>query len=237
MILVSHAERAEQAFPGQAHERADRGPRRRSGRRPVRSPRRRRQGSVPTVFFHHSRAGHAARVEAAVDVDWLGWLLAVNPDGPTGRSHPHPALLRHVPARPRALRQGAPCADTSGSGQEDDEHERGQDQHQGSRTASAKASGPTSRFSIPARVIDRATFENPHQFPVGIDYVIVNGVLTLEHERHTGALAGRVIYGPGRSKAGGFAMKFLRFALVVGLVAIPPTSQSGCPLDRRRTIS
>jgi len=46
--------------------------------------------------------------------------------------------------------------------------------------------------------IDRATFENPHQFPVGIDYVIVNGVLTLEHERHTGALAGRVIYGPGK---------------------------------------
>jgi N-acyl-D-amino-acid deacylase len=25
------------------------------------------------------------------------------------------------------------------------------------------------------RVIDRATFENPHQFPVGIEYVIVNG--------------------------------------------------------------
>jgi N-acyl-D-aspartate/D-glutamate deacylase len=48
------------------------------------------------------------------------------------------------------------------------------------------------------RVIDRATFEKPHQYPVGIQYVIVNGVVTIENDRHTGALAGRVIYGPGR---------------------------------------
>ena len=50
----------------------------------------------------------------------------------------------------------------------------------------------------PNRVIDRATFENPHQFPVGIEYVIVNGAVTVDREQHTGALAGRVIYGPGR---------------------------------------
>jgi N-acyl-D-aspartate/D-glutamate deacylase len=50
----------------------------------------------------------------------------------------------------------------------------------------------------PNRVIDRATFENPHQFPVGIEYVIVNGAVTVDREQHTGALAGRVIYGPGK---------------------------------------
>ena len=50
----------------------------------------------------------------------------------------------------------------------------------------------------PDRVIDRATFENPHQFPVGIEYVIVNGVVTIDNGQHTGALAGRVIYGPGK---------------------------------------
>ena len=43
-----------------------------------------------------------------------------------------------------------------------------------------------------------ATFENPHQYPVGIPYVIVNGVVAIDNGRHTGALAGRVIYGPGR---------------------------------------
>jgi N-acyl-D-amino-acid deacylase len=48
------------------------------------------------------------------------------------------------------------------------------------------------------RVIDRATFENPHQFPIGIEYVIVNGQVTIAKGRHTGALAGRVIYGPGK---------------------------------------
>jgi N-acyl-D-aspartate/D-glutamate deacylase len=48
------------------------------------------------------------------------------------------------------------------------------------------------------RVIDRATFENPHQFPVGVEYVIVNGAVTVDRERHTGALAGRVLYGPGK---------------------------------------
>jgi N-acyl-D-aspartate/D-glutamate deacylase len=48
------------------------------------------------------------------------------------------------------------------------------------------------------RVIDRATFEQPHQFPVGIKYVIVNGVVTVDNEQHTGALAGRVLYGPGK---------------------------------------
>ena len=47
-------------------------------------------------------------------------------------------------------------------------------------------------------MIDRATFERPHQFPVGITYVIVNGVVTIDAGEHTGALAGRVLYGPGR---------------------------------------
>ena len=50
------------------------------------------------------------------------------------------------------------------------------------------------------RVIDRATFDNPHQYPVGIQYVIVNGVVTLDADRHTGALAGRVLYGPGKRR-------------------------------------
>jgi N-acyl-D-aspartate/D-glutamate deacylase len=43
----------------------------------------------------------------------------------------------------------------------------------------------------PATVIDRATYEKPHQYPVGIDYVIVNGVVTVTPKGHTGARAGR----------------------------------------------
>jgi len=44
---------------------------------------------------------------------------------------------------------------------------------------------------------DRATFENPMQFPSGIDWVLVNGVVTVERGRHTGAKAGHVLRGPG----------------------------------------
>ena len=45
----------------------------------------------------------------------------------------------------------------------------------------------------PDRVIDKATFENPHQFPEGIEYVIVNGVVEVEGGRLTGELGGRIL--------------------------------------------
>lgn len=40
---------------------------------------------------------------------------------------------------------------------------------------------------------DNATFLDPHQFPSGIPYVIVNGVLTVENNTITGALPGKVL--------------------------------------------
>lgn len=49
----------------------------------------------------------------------------------------------------------------------------------------------------PVVVSDRATFEKPHQYPVGIEYVIVNGVVTVTPQGHTGARAGRRLVGPG----------------------------------------
>ncbi len=45
----------------------------------------------------------------------------------------------------------------------------------------------------PDRVIDRATFENPKQYPDGIEYVLVNGQLVIDRSAHTGALPGRVL--------------------------------------------
>jgi N-acyl-D-aspartate/D-glutamate deacylase len=42
-------------------------------------------------------------------------------------------------------------------------------------------------------VADRATFTDPHQYPVGIPYVIVNGEVVIEQGQHTGALAGKVL--------------------------------------------
>jgi dihydroorotase/N-acyl-D-amino-acid deacylase len=52
----------------------------------------------------------------------------------------------------------------------------------------------------PATVNDVATFEDPHHASVGIEYVIVNGVLSLEHGKPTGQLGGRPLRGPGYGK-------------------------------------
>jgi N-acyl-D-amino-acid deacylase len=42
-------------------------------------------------------------------------------------------------------------------------------------------------------VADRATFTDPHQYPDGIPYVIVNGEIVINEGEHTGALPGRVL--------------------------------------------
>jgi N-acyl-D-amino-acid deacylase len=52
-----------------------------------------------------------------------------------------------------------------------------------------------------ATIDDRATYERPTEFPTGIDWVIVNGVVTIDHGKHTGAKAGHVLYGPGKQQS------------------------------------
>jgi len=49
----------------------------------------------------------------------------------------------------------------------------------------------------PATIIDRATFEEPHQLSTGVEYVFVNGVAVVSNGRHTGAKPGRLVRGPG----------------------------------------
>ncbi len=49
----------------------------------------------------------------------------------------------------------------------------------------------------PETITDRATFENPNQFSVGMDYVLVNGVPVIDAGKMTGALPGKVLRGPG----------------------------------------
>jgi N-acyl-D-amino-acid deacylase len=50
----------------------------------------------------------------------------------------------------------------------------------------------------PKTIADKATFIEPHQYPVGIDYVIVNGTTVIDHGKHTEKLPGKVLYGPGK---------------------------------------
>jgi N-acyl-D-aspartate/D-glutamate deacylase len=47
------------------------------------------------------------------------------------------------------------------------------------------------------KVQDRSTYEHPYLAPEGIDYVLVNGVLVMDHGKHTGARSGQILRGPG----------------------------------------
>jgi len=153
-------------------------------------------GSVPTVFFHHSESD----MQLILKQPWTSIGSdgsAVSPDGPTGRTHPHP---RYYGTFPRVLGRYArelkvitlPEAVKKMTSMNADKlgiTDRG-------RLKEGLAADVT--IFDQDRVIDRATFEQPHQFPLGIKYVIVNGVVTVDNEQHTGALAGHVLYGPGK---------------------------------------
>ena len=47
---------------------------------------------------------------------------------------------------------------------------------------------------------DRATFEQPKQYPTGISFVIVNGQVVIENDKHTGAKSGQILRGRGAAK-------------------------------------
>jgi N-acyl-D-amino-acid deacylase len=47
------------------------------------------------------------------------------------------------------------------------------------------------------KIQDKSTYEQPDVTPDGIDYVLVNGQVVVDHGKHTGARPGKVIYGPG----------------------------------------
>jgi N-acyl-D-amino-acid deacylase len=52
----------------------------------------------------------------------------------------------------------------------------------------------------PATIADRATYEKPHQYAVGVKHVFVNGVQVLKDGEHTGAKPGLALWGPGKIK-------------------------------------
>ena len=49
----------------------------------------------------------------------------------------------------------------------------------------------------PATIADKATFDAPKQYAVGVEHVLVNGVPVIRNGEHTGAKPGRVVRGPG----------------------------------------
>ena len=46
------------------------------------------------------------------------------------------------------------------------------------------------------KVADRATYQAPHQYPLGIEHVLVNGTFVIKDGHHTGSLPGRLLTPP-----------------------------------------
>jgi N-acyl-D-aspartate/D-glutamate deacylase len=152
-------------------------------------------GSVGTVYFHHTEKDmQYALKQPFTSVGSDG--SAMSPEGSRGRSNPHPrsygtfprVLGRYVRelkvlTLPEAIRKM-----TSMNADKINIRDRG-----------LLKEGYWADVTIfdPNTVADRATYVSPHQYAVGIPYVIVNGEVVLDNGKHTGALPGRVVRGPG----------------------------------------
>jgi N-acyl-D-aspartate/D-glutamate deacylase len=152
-------------------------------------------GSVRAVYFHHQEDDMLnALKQPYTSIGSDGY--AVSPDGAYADMHPHPrwygtfprVLGRYVREMKELTLPEAIRKMTSMNAAKIGILDRGLIR-EGFR-------GDVTLFDAKT-VIDRATFEDPHQYPVGIPYVIVNGVLVLDDSEHTGKLPGKVLRGPG----------------------------------------
>ena len=152
-------------------------------------------GSVPAVFFHHAEDDmQLALRQRFTSVGSDG--AAISPGGPRGDTHPHPRWYGTFPrVLGRYVRQhgvlGLAAAIHKMTGMNADKinlKDRG--------LLKVGLAADITLFD-PETIIDRATFEDPHQYPDGVEFVIVNGQLVLDKGRHTGSLPGKVLRGPG----------------------------------------
>jgi len=153
-------------------------------------------GSVPTVYFHHSEEDmRYALKQPFVSIGSDG--SAVKNEGPLAAGHPHPRYYGTFPrvlgryAREEKLitLEEAVRKMTSANAAKIRIYDRG-----------LLRPGQWADVTIfnPDTIIDKATFEKPHQYATGVEYVIVNGKVVLERGRHTGARPGAILYGQGR---------------------------------------
>lgn len=154
------------------------------------------EGSVPTVYFHHAEEDmRYALKQPFVSIGSDG--TAVKTEGPLAAGHPHPryygtfarVLGRYVREEKLLSLEEAVRKMTSANAAKIRVYDRG-----------LLRPGQWADVTVfnPDTIIDNATFEKPHQYATGVEYVIVNGKPVLERGAHTGARPGAILYGPGR---------------------------------------
>ncbi|MFH1965812.1 MAG: D-aminoacylase [Acidobacteriota bacterium] len=148
-------------------------------------------GSVPAVYFLMSEED----VKYAMGLPWVSFGsdgTAVRPDGPLGEGKPHPRWYGTFPRilgkyvreeQVLPLEEALRKMTSLNAGK------------LGIKDRGLIAPGMKADLAVfdPDLVSDRATFEQPHQFSAGIDYLVVNGVFVLEKGKYTGARPGQVL--------------------------------------------
>lgn len=152
-------------------------------------------GSIPTVYFHHNEDDmRYALKQPFVSIGSDGSAVAV--EGPLSAGHPHPrfygtfprVLGRYVREEKVITMEEAIRKMTSANASKVRLFDRG-----------LLRPGMAADLTLfdPVRIIDKATYERPHQYAEGVEYVIVNGTIVLDRGRHTGARPGIVLRGQG----------------------------------------
>ena len=149
------------------------------------------KGSVPTVYAHHEeRDMNLALQQPWCSIGSDGSALAI--DGPLRRGNPHPrnfgtfprVLGRYVREQALITLEDAIRKMTSLNAAKIGLLDRG-----------LVRPGMFADLTLfdPEQIIDRATYDDPFHYNEGIRYVIVNGIIVLDGEQHTGARPGKVL--------------------------------------------
>jgi N-acyl-D-aspartate/D-glutamate deacylase len=148
-------------------------------------------GRAGVILFQMDEADlRRALAHPAVMVGSDGSSLA--PTGPSGATKPHP---RSYGTFPRVLGRYARDERTFPLAQAVHKMTGLPARRLGLRDRGVIREGARADLVVfdPRRVIDAATFEDPHRYPVGIEHVVVNGRLVIKDGEHTGSLPGRVL--------------------------------------------
>ncbi len=152
-------------------------------------------GSVPTVYFHHSEED----MRYALKQPWVSIGsdgTAVTTVGPVAGGNPHPryfgtfprVLGRYVREEHLLTLEDAIRKMTSANAAKIHQYDRG--------LLRVGMAADVTIFNADT-IIDNATYEKPHQYASGVEYVMVNGKMVLDKGRHTGARPGMILYGSG----------------------------------------
>ena len=148
-------------------------------------------GSVSTVYAHHTEQDmNLALLQPWCPVRSDGSTYAIS--GPLRRGNPHP---RNFGTFPRVL--GVYVRELKLLSLEDAVRKMTSLNAAkiGLRNRGLLREGNFADITIfnAGRIIDRATYTDPFQYPDGIEYVVVNGLVVLDAGKHTGERPGRAL--------------------------------------------